>query len=272
MKDSSFSEEKEAKRLYPFGLGAKRIKVLWFFLSRKNILVLSLVLCGCTTSQGIAPRADAKAGLDVAAAALAGGAPGVALDLANHVLAGQPRNEKAMLVQAASLTALGRDAEARASYAHALAIDPHDAAANIGLGRLLLPDDPVRAETLLLEALHNNPRNAVALNDLGVAQDLRGDHTAAQNNYGLALAADSSMHAAEVNLALSMALTGRAPDAVRRLAPLASAPGASRRVRHDYAAALALAGDRAQAATVMAADMPPDEAARAVAAYGASAP
>jgi hypothetical protein len=39
---SSFSEEKEAKRLYPFGTGRlpqprfKRTNVLWFFLSRKN--------------------------------------------------------------------------------------------------------------------------------------------------------------------------------------------------------------------------------------------
>jgi hypothetical protein len=41
---SSFSEEKEAKRLFPFvprfpgRRGAKRMKVFWFFFSKKNIL------------------------------------------------------------------------------------------------------------------------------------------------------------------------------------------------------------------------------------------
>jgi hypothetical protein len=38
-KDSSFSEEKEAKRLFPYGAErprAKRGKVFWFFFSKKN--------------------------------------------------------------------------------------------------------------------------------------------------------------------------------------------------------------------------------------------
>jgi hypothetical protein len=37
--DSSFSEEKEAKRLFAFGAErprAKRMKVFWFFFSKKN--------------------------------------------------------------------------------------------------------------------------------------------------------------------------------------------------------------------------------------------
>jgi hypothetical protein len=43
-KDSSFSEEKEAKRLYPLARAPvapharKRTKVFWFFFSKKNML------------------------------------------------------------------------------------------------------------------------------------------------------------------------------------------------------------------------------------------
>jgi hypothetical protein len=43
-KDSSFSEEKEAERLHSFAVGTpvparrKRIKVFWFFFTKKNAL------------------------------------------------------------------------------------------------------------------------------------------------------------------------------------------------------------------------------------------
>jgi hypothetical protein len=38
--ESSFSEEKEAKRLLPFWPGRKRGKVFWFFFSKKNYLLM----------------------------------------------------------------------------------------------------------------------------------------------------------------------------------------------------------------------------------------
>jgi hypothetical protein len=37
-KDSSFCEQKEAKKLYPFAETSKRTKVFWFFFSKKNAL------------------------------------------------------------------------------------------------------------------------------------------------------------------------------------------------------------------------------------------
>ena len=75
------------------------------------------------------------------------------------------------------------------------------------------------------------------------------------------------MRAAEVNLALSMALSGQATEAVRLLKPLASDPGAPRRLRHDLAAALAMAGDKQEAAKILSADMTPEQTERALLAY-----
>jgi Flp pilus assembly protein TadD len=50
------------------------------------------------------------------------------------------------------------------------------------------------------------------------------------------------MSGAQVNLALSLAMSGRADDAAPLLRPLASAPNASRKLRHDLAALLAMRG------------------------------
>ena len=50
------------------------------------------------------------------------------------------------------------------------------------------------------------------------------------------------MTAAQVNLALSLAMSGQAGDAVQLLRPLASKPDASQQMRHDMAAVLMMSG------------------------------
>ena len=59
-------------------------------------------------------------GVDVAQAALRGGAPQTALEIAGNVLATAPGNEAALVVQGDALTDLGRVDEARISYTNAL--------------------------------------------------------------------------------------------------------------------------------------------------------
>ena len=49
----------------------------------------------------------------------------------------------------------------------------------------------------------------MALNDLGIARDLQGRHTDAQTAYRSALGVDPDMRAAQVNLALSLAMSGQ---------------------------------------------------------------
>lgn len=211
---------------------------------------------------------NGRPGLNVASAALAGGSPEIALNVADGILAGDPGNVPALLTQGDAFNALDRPREAEASYAKALAGAPGSVEAQVGLARLALKSDPAKAQALFLSALQHDPGNTVALNDLGIAYDLQGEHSRAQDAYRRALGADPTMRAAEVNMALSMALGGQAAEAVRLLKPLASDPGASRRLRQDLAAALAMAGDRQEAARILSADMTPEQTERALLAYG----
>ncbi|MDE2582277.1 MAG: hypothetical protein KGL52_11640 [Rhodospirillales bacterium] len=141
-------------------------------------------------------------------------------------------------------------------------------ATRMRLGRLLLRSDPPGAAAQFRAVLAAQPGNAAALNDLGIARDLGGQHAAAQAAYRAALAAQPGLRAAQVNLALSLALSGKAAEGVRMLRPIATAD-APPRIRQDLAAAIAMAGHRAAAAAMLAGGMPADQAAAAARAYAA---
>ena len=226
------------------------------------------LLAGCA-NQGPSSFSDAQPGLNVARAALSGGSPDLALNISHSILVNDPRNVPALLNQGDALSVLGRLEEAETSYAQALMVEPGSVSAQIGLGRVRLRSDPAQAQLLFLSVLQREPRNKAALNNLGIAYDLQGEHASAQGAYRRALGVDPTMRAAEVNLALSMALSGQAPDAVRLLQPLASDPDAPRRLRHDLAVALAIAGDKQAASRILSADMTPEQVERALLAYGA---
>ena len=234
---------------------------------RRFALGALLLIAACT--QGGDQSFD-HGGASVAEAALRGGSPQIALQVASNILAKSPDNTQALVVQGEALTELGRLPEAEASFNAALGHDRRSIRALVGLGRVKLASDPQAAEALFLEALQREPRNAVALNDLGIARDLQGRHTDAQEAYQQALGADSGMSGAQVNLALSMAMSGRSGDAIRLLRPMASEPGASPQVRHDLAAVLAMSGDRAGAEQILSKDLSPAEVKQALAAYTAA--
>jgi Flp pilus assembly protein TadD len=229
-------------------------------------LVLSVAACG---QPGRRDLTDAAPGLDVARAALEGGSPAVALSVTEGLLEKDPKDAAALVYRGDALAGLGRNADAEGSYRAALAIDAASVGAQMGLGRLRLRIAPAEAQALFLDVLRRDPRNKAALNDLGIACDLQGDHAAAQEAYRKALGADPSMRAAEVNLAMSMALTGRAPEAIKILRPVANEPGATTRVRHDLAAALALAGDKDGASRILSNDMSAEEVRKVLVAHEA---
>jgi len=233
---------------------------------RALVLLVLLAACGRTATD----ISSLQPGVDVAQAALRGGSPQTALQVAGHVLETDPGNEAALVVQGDALTELGRVNEARISYTKALNRNPLSAGAEIGLGRLDLASDPAGSQRRFLDVLNHDPRNVTALNDLGVARDLMGDHAGAQSAYRKALGINPQDNAAEVNLALSMAMSGSAQDAVQMLRPLAAAPGASQKVRHDLAAALTMAGNRAEAAQILSADLSPAQVQQALNAYAAA--
>jgi Flp pilus assembly protein TadD len=197
--------------------------------------------------------------LSVAEAALQGGSDEVALQVANGILSSYGGNAEALCVKGDALTGLGRMQEAKASYDAAMEADPGSTRARLGLGRLRLATDPAGAEALFLEVLQHDTRNAVAFSDLGIARDLQGRHADAQQAYRQALGINPELTAAQVNLALSMAISGDGPGAARLIKPIATAPSASRKLRHDYAAVLALSGDPTEAERVLAPDLSPGE-------------
>lgn len=229
-----------------------------------------VLLAAC--SRGSTGVGTGPSGIEVADAALRGGSPEIALQIANGVLNRDPGSEAALLTQGEALTALGRSDDAALSFQQALHYNPQSVGAHIGLGRLSLATDPVAAEAQFLEAVAREPRNGVAWNNLGIARDLQGRHTDAQTAYRRALGVTPDMTAAQVNLALSMAMSGQSADAVQLLRPLASNPGASPQIRHDLAAVLVMAGDKAEAERILGKDLPPDEVRQAVEGYAAARP
>jgi Flp pilus assembly protein TadD len=222
-------------------------------------LALLLTMNGCGTLMSSNTGAKAP-GLNVAEAALDGGAGQIALQVSDGVLRDSPNDIHALEIKGDALTLLGDYDQAGQIFQALLAKDPNSALAGIGLGRVKLAKDPAAAEQLFQRVLQHDPKNITALNNLGIARDLQGRHTQAQPAYREALAINPDLESAQVNLALSMAMSGQGPAAIKLLQAKATQPGAPAKVKHDYAVVLAMAGDRGRAERVLSDDMPPDQA------------
>lgn len=219
-----------------------------------RILALVLGLAGCADT-GSSNLTFGTPGLSVADAALRGGSPQVALQVTVGILARSPDNVEALAVRGDALTMLGQFDDASASFSRALQRDRSSIRAKTGLGRLRLATNPAEAEILFLEVLQSNPRDTTALNNLGIARDLQGRHQDAQLVYRQALGINPDMAAGQINLALSFAMSGQGANAIRLIQPLASSPNASMKVRHDYAAVLAMSGRREEAERILSVDL-----------------
>jgi Flp pilus assembly protein TadD len=230
-----------------------------------------VLLCACS-SRGANGVGSGPPGIEVADAALKGGSPQIALQVSDSILARSPGNQDALLTKGDALTALGQSDDAAVVFAQVLSSDPGSVSANIGLGRIRLASNPVASEQMFLEAIKREPRNNVAWNDLGIARDLQGRHIDAQSAYRRALGINPEMSAAQVNLALSMAMTGQSHEAVQLLQPLASKPDASQQTRHDLAAVLTMSGDRDGAARILSTDLPPEQVQQALSAFASAQP
>jgi Flp pilus assembly protein TadD len=241
------------------------------------LLLLALACCSShappPVSGTAAPALAAwEPSLHLADASLDGGAPAIALRVADELLAAHPREVPALLRRGRALAALGRTREAEVAYRQAVAVQPDSIDALLALGRIRVPQDPAEAETIFARVVAIDAHNAAALNDLGIARDLQAHHAAAQDAYRQALAAAPTSAAAQVNLGLSLALSGRAPDAVAMLQPLALEPGATPRIRQDLAVALSLSGRNEEAASMLARDLPPGQVSETMAGFQALLP
>jgi Flp pilus assembly protein TadD len=236
--------------------------------------VLALTTAGCTTPQPQSPSdmvstSPMPAELNVADAAIAGGDPAMALSVSQSVLKDNPDNVDALVHEGDAYYALGRCPASEAAYQLALTQNPKSTAAETGLGRCLIKTDPAGAEAALEQAVQDDPGNADALNDLGIARDLQGNFAGAVDPYRRALLANPGDIAAEDNLGLSLALSGDGPAALQYLGPLATGPGANAKTREDYAVGLVSIGRIAEAKQVLSVDLPPDQVSAAIDGFSA---
>lgn len=242
-------------------------------------LLLLLASCAERSVADAIPRqppapalATWKPSLHLADTALSGGAPSMALQISDELLAKYPSNVEALARRGDALTALGRPGEAATSYDTAIKIEPNNSRALVGLGKVRLTQDPAAAEALFGRVTTLDPNDVAALSDLGVARDVQGHHAAAQEAYRMALNAAPASVYVQVNLGLSMALSGNADGAVHLLQPLAAASGAVARVRQDLALALVLGGHKDEASAMLGRDLPPDQVRGALDAFEALRP
>lgn len=227
-------------------------------IGRLSLTALTLAMAACGQLTPSAPPVNASV-LNVADAALAGGNPDMALKVSQSVLAEDPNNLPALYHEAASYYATGRCEDATAAYTVALGLDPKSSPAETGIGRCLLNRNAIEAEQAFTAAVADDPKNAAALNDLGIARDLRGHFADAEKPYEQALLLAPGTLPTEVNLGLSLALSGNAADALQYLGPLATGDQATPKIRADYAAALFANGRPDEARQVLATDMPPEK-------------
>jgi Flp pilus assembly protein TadD len=220
-------------------------------------LLLVLLLTACGGSH--APSDSAK--LDAAMSEVAGngGSPELVLRVADQTLAQHPADADALIRRGEALTQLGRLGQARDSLHKAVVSQPGNVAALLALGRVELPVDPAAAENDFQAVLKLDNRNAIALNNLGIARDLQGHHVDAEAAYRTALTAQPAMVAAQVNLALCLAIRGQGTEAVALLGPLADAPEATRKIKEDYAAVLAMGGERNEAERILSSNLGANE-------------
>src|ERR1700677_2369261 len=226
------------------------------------VLALLLAAGGCASKDPATTTAKQEA--PVGDAALLAGSPDLALRMADETLSHDPADAAALVRRGLALTALGRLEEARESLRKVVARQAHHVQALLALGRVQLPVDPAEAAGLCQTVLTQDGRNAAALNDLGIARDLQGNHTEAEAAFRSALAAKPDMSAAQVNLALCLAMRGQGAEAIGLLRPLADGPNATQKVRENYAAVLAMAGERDKAQTILAGNMNASEVAPAL--------
>ncbi len=224
-----------------------------------GFLVLALGLAGCAQTPAPAPMSTTNQSsgvMNVVDAAIAGGDPALALKVSQSALATDPHNLDALYHEGAAYYAMNRCMDAIAVYKVALTVDPKSAEADVGIGRCLLRRDAVTAEQMFEAAVADDPDNAAALNDLGIARDLQANHAGAQAAYQQALLLQPGSVSTEVNLGMSLALAGDGPDALQYLGPLATSQDATPKIREDYAAALVAAGRPDEARAVLAIDLP----------------
>lgn len=133
----------------------------------------------------------------------------------------------------------------------------------IGLGRVALArNDASKARGIFMAVLERAPENFDAMNGIGVAFDLTGEHARAREQYADVLQAYPGRVETLNNLALSHVLGGSAAFAAEILRDLAESQLDDRELRQNYAMALYVSGRTEEAMRLATVDITEEEANR----------
>ena len=106
----------------------------------------------------------------------------------------------------------------------------------VGKGRVALARNASQEALVLFgQGLEKESDNVDALNGVGVAYDIAGDHAAARQSYQNALLLEPNHFASNNNLGLSLALGGNSDQAVAALSELSRSNLDSSKVRQNLA-------------------------------------
>lgn len=186
-------------------------------LSRSATLLALLLLGACAgATQRPTPDLEKEAQQYLRAGMLAAQNGQHELALTEYVkgLAAQPRNADLHAQAAESQVAIGKLADAAATYRRVLNLQPSHVGALQGLGLLLLKQGQYEpASELLQQAVAADPKAWRSLNGLAAAADLRRDPAAAKDYYTRALAISPDSPVLLNNLGYSRYLAGSLDDA-----------------------------------------------------------
>ena len=203
------------------------------------VLALALVGCGGVPEGPLLPAAEHRAAAyprmrksravsltRIGDTALRSGEIETAVGLFEQATLTDGRNVTAALGLGDALLAAGRDLDASRAFERALAIQPNLPAATYGYARSMIAiQRPEVAVEHLRRLVAQNPSSIEALNALGVAQDLLGDHAAATATYRQALGVVPASTSVRNNLALSLALQEKFAGRGRPAAPAGRGSG-----------------------------------------------
>ena len=199
----------------------------------------------------------------VAGKAMENGDYGVAARFYQTVADAVPASAEPLLGLGEAELAQGRLAEAESAFRTAVRLSPETAETNDALGRVLVSKGAfLEAIQYFRRALAKAP-SAPLHNKLGVAHDLMGDGEAAQRHYRAALELDPETVTARNNLALSLAISERYPEAIAEMERVAARPGATQRHQQNLAFVYGMAGRLEDTGRVLGkTDIPESEQAR----------
>jgi Flp pilus assembly protein TadD len=245
------------------------------------LLTLAMpMLAGCESVQrnGLDPLAVSgrlaetpvsyEALMRIAAAARSGGDLDTAVGLYRRAAALNPQAAAPFAATGDALVAMGQINEAVTAYRAALAREPRNPAALRGLGGAYLRSGkPELALEPLSMAYNETPEDPKILQLIGVADDFTGQHAAAQAHYARGLELAPGDRGLSINLALSLALSGRYDEAVAVLGPLALDPSGMPGERQTLALIYMLRGDSKAAERIARLDLDAQAATRQLAFY-----